>query len=132
MSMGLKKASTKQTDASIGKSNTKRKHAGPATGFNFKSYIHKLLKEVNANRTISSAAMDIINDQCNDVYARMKTELENLPHKNPEGHILNHKDIITATRFVYPGEIAKHAVNHITRAINKHINLQQSRKNKAK
>jgi len=109
---GLKK--TKSAGNEVAK--RKRGHRQQSS-FNFKSYIHQLLKDLNSERTISSSAMDVINDACVDMYSRIKKELELLPHPKSDNPTLNSNDIKTVVKFVLPGEIHVHAINHADKAL---------------
>jgi len=100
-----------------------RKRKNSHLGLKYDVYIHRILKQVNPDRRISSDAMKVVNDSCQDLYGRLKKEIVALSAVGSRGrdnssHTLAVKDIISAARFVLPGEICKHAVSQAYRAVN--------------
>ena len=81
----------------------------------YKIYIFRLLKLVRPNNTISSKAMSIMNSLVNDLFLRVAQEASLIAQKNKKA-TLSWKEIQTAVRLVYPGELAIHACAEGVRA----------------
>jgi len=74
------------------------------------TYIHKLLKTVTVDRTMSSKAMEVMNSFVGDTFEKIMHEASKLVHMS--GHTtLNARDIQTACQLVLKGELARHAVS---------------------
>merc|ERR1712032_1392071 len=81
----------------------------------FKIYIFRLLKLVRPNNTISSKAMSIMNSLVNDLFLRVAKEASMIAQRN-EKATLSWREIQTAVRLLYPGELAVHACAEGVRA----------------
>ncbi|MDC0367011.1 NFYB/HAP3 family transcription factor subunit [bacterium] len=81
---------------------------------NYKTFIYRVLKQVQPNRGISTAAMTVMNDFVNDVFRRICDEAKTLRGNRKT---LSSRDVQAATRLILRGEIAKHAVSEATVAM---------------
>uniref|UniRef100_T1JI20 Core Histone H2A/H2B/H3 domain-containing protein n=1 Tax=Strigamia maritima TaxID=126957 RepID=T1JI20_STRMM len=88
-------------------------------------FIYKVLKQVHPECGISSKAMSIMNSFMNDLFARIAADASRLAQQNNRV-TLNSREIQTATRLILPNELAKHAINEATKAINKYTNSWSS------
>lgn len=94
---------------------------------NFKTFIHKVLKQVHPDTGISSKGMTVMNDFIIDLFQRIAGEASRLAmiEKNLKGKrgtkTMTSRHIQTATRFQLRGELAKHAVNEGTKAVTKFL-----------
>ena len=82
-------------------------------------YIHKVLKQVHPNTSVSSKAMSIMNSFVNDMFERIAAEASKLAHYNKRSTITS-REIQTAVRLLLPGELAKHAASKGTKAVTKY------------
>ena len=83
------------------------------------TYVHKVLKQVHPNNTISSKAMAIMNSYVIDNFERIAGEASKVVHYNKRSTISS-REIQTAVRLLLPGELAKHAVSEGTKAVTKY------------
>ena len=81
-------------------------------------FVHRSLKSINKEITISSKAMKVVNSFVNDIFERIATEAANLVRANKK-RTLGSREIQTAVRLVLPAELAKHAMAEGTKAIAK-------------
>ena len=93
----------------------RRRKRGIKKEESYKIYIFRLLKLVRPNNTISSKAMSIMNSLVNDLFLRVAQEASLIAQKNKKA-TLSWKEIQTAVRLVYPGELAIHACAEGVRA----------------
>lgn len=85
----------------------------------YANYIYKILRQVHPDLSISSRTMNIMNNFANDIFERIASEASKLCRYS--GHAtLTSREIQTATRFLLPGELSKHAVSEGTKAITKY------------
>jgi len=84
----------------------------------FKTYIHKILKQVHPDTGISNKAMCIMDDIVNDLLKRIVQEAVVLTSYSGKNTITS-REIQTAVRLVIPGELCKHAVSEGTKAVTK-------------
>ena len=85
----------------------------------FSIYIHKVLKQVHPDNSISCKGMSIMNSFVNDIFERIAVEASRLVKYNKRKTISS-REIQTATRLLLPGELAKHAVSEGTKAVTKY------------
>lgn len=111
-----KKADTaaKACDSRVEKRKRRRKRKET-----FGIYIYKVLKQVHPNIGISTRAMLIMNSLIIDVFERLADEVSRLIHFNKQSTITS-REIQTAVRLLFPGELAKHAVSEGTRAVTRY------------
>lgn len=84
----------------------------------FKSFIYKVLKQVAPATGISTKGMDIMDAMVEDLYEKLAVEAGRLARYNKKATITS-REIQTAVRLSFPGEIAKHAVSEGTKAVTK-------------
>ena len=81
----------------------------------YKIYIFRLLKLVRPDNTISSKAMSIMNSLVNDLFHQVAKEASLIAQRNAKA-TLSWREIQTAVRLLYPGELAIHACAEGVRA----------------
>ncbi|KAG6547006.1 hypothetical protein Mapa_011623 [Marchantia paleacea] len=84
----------------------------------YRIYIYKVLKQVHPDFGISSKAMSIMNSFLNDIFDRLSSEAVRLSRYNKKPTVAS-REIQTAVRLTFPGELAKHAVAEGTKAVGK-------------
>ena len=94
---------------------SKNRQRGIKKEESFKIYIFRLLKLVRPNNTISSKAMSIMNSLVNDLFLRVAKEASVIAQRNKKA-TLSWREIQTAVRLLYPGELAIHACAEGVRA----------------
>ncbi|XP_041036135.1 histone H2B-like [Carcharodon carcharias] len=82
-------------------------------------YIHKMMKQVRPDTSISSKAMSIMISFVSDIFERIAGEASHLAHYNKRSTISS-GEIQTIVRLLLPGELAKHAVWEGTKAVTKY------------
>lgn len=102
------------------KKNKKRKYEPQ----NYKRYLFKILRQVHPERKgnkigINHFAITTLNDMMIDIYERIVRDAAALCHRDKQ-HTLSSRHMQTAVRFNFPGELAKHAVNEGTKAVEKY------------
>ena len=107
---------------------SKRRKRGIKKEDSYKVYIFRLLKLVRPNNTISSKAMSIMNSLVNDLFLRVAEEASLIAQKNKKA-TLSWREIQTAVRLVYPGELAIHACAEGVRAKGKYEIFTEMDKN---
>eukprot|EP01088_Endostelium_zonatum_P012699 TRINITY_DN2696_c0_g1_i1.p1 TRINITY_DN2696_c0_g1~~TRINITY_DN2696_c0_g1_i1.p1 ORF type:complete len:174 (+),score=51.27 TRINITY_DN2696_c0_g1_i1:35-523(+) len=85
----------------------------------YSTSIYKVLKQVHPGMGISNKAMTIMNSFVNDVFERIASEAGRLARYNKRNTISS-REIQTAVRLLFPGELAKHAVSEGTKAVTKY------------
>ncbi|CBY15560.1 unnamed protein product [Oikopleura dioica] len=85
----------------------------------FGIYIYKVLKQVHPDQGISTKAMSIMNSFVNDIFDRVGCEASRLAKINKKSTISS-REIQTACRLLFPGELSKHAVSEGTKAVSKY------------
>ncbi|GAA5880649.1 hypothetical protein JCM3774_000564 [Rhodotorula dairenensis] len=84
----------------------------------YNTYIYRVLKQVHPDTGISNKAMSICNSLCNDIFERLAEEAGKLASYNKKATISS-REIQTAVRLIFPGEVAKHAISEGTKAVAK-------------
>ena len=116
-----KKEKAPATDAE--KKAAQRKHR---SSFNsYSTYIFKVLRHVHPDTGISKRAMSIMDSFVHDIFERIATEAGLIARHNKR-HTITSREIMTATRLVLPGELAKHAVKEGSKAVAKFSSSQAS------
>ena len=92
--------------------------------YNFKIFIHRLLKKQEEDLTISSKAMSIMNSFVVDIFERIAGEAKELARIG-KSSTLRIRDIETGVKLVLNGELGKYAVSYGNKAVLEH---QASRK----
>lgn len=113
-SQRAKKRSSDRVNMSNGEKKRKKR-----TFSSFKYFINNVLKEVHRDRGITSRAMTIMNDLMVHTFERLASEAAHLVKVNKK-KVLSSREIQTAVRFVFPGELARHAVKEGTKAVTKY------------
>lgn len=113
-SVAKKKGTTKTVMNKTGRKK-KRNHQSYAR------YIHKVLKQVHPDASISRKAMRIMNSFVNDIFERTATEAACLA-KYSKKSTISSLEMQTAVRLLLPGELAKHAISEGTKAVTKFTN----------
>lgn len=103
----------KKTTKTGGKGRNKRRVQ------TYHSYIYKVLKQVHPDTGISRRAMSVVNSCMNDIFERIAGEAGRLARYNRKA-TLSSREIQTAVRLVFPGELAKHGVGEGTKAVTKY------------
>ncbi len=81
-------------------------------------YVHRLLKGVHKDVTISAKSMAIINSFINDVFENIAVEAGSVARITKSRTLSSH-DVQAAVRLVFGGELGKHATAEGTKAIAK-------------
>ena len=87
----------------------------------FKTYIARVLRQVHPKVRISQKSMSIVNSLVQDTFDKVATEAGRLCKLNKK-QPLTSREVQTAIRLVFPGELAKHAVSEGTKAVTKFSN----------
>jgi len=99
---------------------TEESSAGRKQYISYHVYIYKVLKQVHPDTGISVKAMAIMNSFVNDVFDRIALEAGRLARYN-QRNTISSREIQTAVRLIFPGELAKHAVSEGTKAVTKYM-----------
>lgn len=83
--------------------------------------LHKVLKQVHPEISISSKAMVIMDNFVIDIFERLAGEASKLCRVISKQRTLSSRDFQTAVRLLFPGELSKHAVSEGTKAVAKYI-----------
>ena len=84
----------------------------------------QVLKQVHPETGVSRKAMSIMNSFVNDTFDRLSLEAIRLARYNKKA-TLTSREIQTAIRLLLPGELAKHAVSEVTKAVTKYSSNKQ-------
>ncbi|KAH7117378.1 histone-fold-containing protein [Dactylonectria macrodidyma] len=107
---------SKQKDAggkTAASSDKKRRKTRKET---YSSYIHKVLKQVHPDASISKRAMSIMNSFVNDIFERLASEASKIAAYNKKSTISS-REIQTSVRLILSGELAKHAISEGTKSL---------------
>ena len=85
----------------------------------FSTYIHKVMKQVHPDHTMSSKAMSCMNSLVLDLFERLGSAAGKCVRIGGTQTMKAH-EVQAAIRLVLPGELAKHAVSEGTKAANKY------------
>ena len=85
---------------------------------NFNTYIYRTLKQVHPKIGLSKKSMSIMNSLVTDAFEKIATEAAKLM-KVTKKQTMTSREIQSALRLVFPGELAKHAVSEGTKAVTK-------------
>ena len=91
---------------------------GGVRGASFALYIYRVLKQVHPDMGISASGMKVMNSLVTDVFERIATEASRLARINKRA-TLTAREVQTAVRLLFPGELAKHAVSEGVKAVAK-------------
>merc|ERR1719329_110670 len=85
----------------------------------YSSYIFKVLKQVHPKMRISKQAMGIMQSCVNDTFERIAGEANRL-NRMARKETMTSREIQSAVRLVFPGELSKHAVSEGCKAVMKY------------
>merc|ERR1719498_1252791 len=85
----------------------------------YASYIFKVLKQVHPKMRISKQAMTIMESCVNDTFERIASEASKLS-RSSKRDTMSSREIQSAVRLVFPGELAKHAVSEGCKSVMKY------------
>ncbi|CAE7030038.1 unnamed protein product [Symbiodinium natans] len=124
--MSLKSKSTKMPPVAEGGESqpkpVKKKVKSKAKSVNWGFYIMKVLRQVHPTLRISKQAMTVMVSCVEDTFERISNEA-NLICRRSGTHSINTRDIQSAVRLVFPGELSRHAVSEGCKAV---INFKNS------
>ena len=83
-------------------------------------YIYKVLKQVHPELGVTKNAMMVLNSFVNDMFERICTEAAKCAAYSGRS-TLSARDVQTAVRLVFPGELAKHANAEGNKAVSKYM-----------
>lgn len=115
-----KKVTTKNAVAAP-KRNTKRDND------QFYTYLHRVLKQVHPDQGIDKSAIEMVNQFCIRMLWLICGRMQHfmmMDHRQTA----NSRVVMYAVRSVVPGELAKHAVSELTKAITKYNNKDTNAK----
>mmetsp|Transcript_3424 Transcript_3424/g.10473 ORF Transcript_3424/g.10473 Transcript_3424/m.10473 type:complete len:120 (+) Transcript_3424:121-480(+) len=113
--MSLKEKKTKMPPA-VEQEGVKRKHKRTQS---YSSYIYKVLKQVHPKLRISKQAMSVMESCVTDTFERLATEANRLGRLSKK-ETLTSREVQSAVRLVFPGELSKHAVSEGCKAVMKY------------
>lgn len=85
----------------------------------YSTYIYKVLKQTHKDKGMSKKGMAVMNSLVKDIFEKISKEASQLAEYDHNRGTLMEKDIQTAVRLIFPGELGKHAVSEGVRAITK-------------
>ena len=85
----------------------------------FQIYIHRILKRIDAETTLSKKAMTTMNSLILDVYRQISQEAASLS-RHGHNSLLRPQDVQSAVKLRLPGELCKHALSEATKALAKY------------
>lgn len=91
--------------------------------YNYRIYIHKVLKQVHPDQEITLTASNEINGLIHHLLDKIIDICSSLV-KNRHKSVLSARDIQSAVNILLPGELAKHAISQGTKAVTKFTNSQ--------
>lgn len=93
---------------------TTKRHRKPKRSF--KGYFAKVLKSLKKDVGISKRGMEVVNSMVLEALDKMVVEVQNLLQMTGKKTVSS-REIQTAVRVIFPGELAKHAVSEATKAV---------------
>jgi len=87
-------------------------------------YLYNVLKRVHPDIGISAKAISIMNSFVNDIFERIASEAGKLVTQNKKS-TLSSREVQTAVRLLFPGELAKRAVSEGTKAVTKYTSSKR-------
>ena len=83
---------------------------------NLQIYIYRLLKQVHPEVGISRASMAVVNKMILEVYKKLATNASEMSH-SIKAKGLSAKDVQSAVKLTIPGELQKHCLTEVARAV---------------
>lgn len=110
---------TKNAIAKETKDKDKEKKSNKVKSDSFVIYIHRLLKQVHPDISISKKSMGIMSSFVDDIFQRLCMEASDL---SKYGHkkTVSSKDILTSIKLLLPGELGTHAQKEAQKALDKY------------
>jgi histone H2B len=115
---GTKRRGSGKTVFVMGKEIRGGRRRKTATKESFAIYIYRVLKQVHPDLSISSRGMQVMNSLVMDIFQRLAAEAARLARYNRRA-TLTSREVQTAVRLLFPGELAKHAVSEGVKAVSK-------------
>jgi len=84
----------------------------------FNSYVFKVLKQVHPDIGITMRSMKIMDNLLNDMYGQIAAQAGQLCRVNRR-QTMSSREVQTAVRLLFPGELGKHAVSEGIKACTK-------------
>jgi histone H2A len=116
---GSGKTATKKMRAPVRRRGVRRGRPSGAVKPKLATYVYRVLKQVHPDTGISKMAMQVVDDLVIDTLRRVAAEAAHLLDVVKVGKTVSSREIQTAVRLVFPGELAKHAVSEGTKAVTK-------------
>ena len=110
-------------DCRVGGPGSVSRSGGGASGgvAGVASVLREVLRQVHPKLTISKRSVQILNSLVLDSFEKISEESQRLV-KRTKRQTLTSREVQTAIRLVFPGELAKHAVSEGTKAVTKFSN----------
>ncbi|XP_051120983.1 uncharacterized protein LOC127244470 [Andrographis paniculata] len=89
-------------------------------GGEYKTYVHRVLKQVHPDMAISRKAMTIVNNLMGDMFERLAEEAARL-QKQTGRRTMSSREVQGAVKLVLPGELGKHAIAEGTKAVTNYL-----------
>ena len=96
--------------------DAKKKRTKHKGGVIYQSYVYKVLKQVHPKMRISKSAMDILESCVGDTFERIAGEAMRLLRTSRKD-TMNTREIQSAVRLVFPGELSRHAMSEGSKAV---------------
>lgn len=89
----------------------------------FKHHLHKILQQVHGDgHRMTSRTANIMDNMMHDIFEKFATQAAKLlRYRSQKSRTLSSKDIQTAVKLIFPGELAKHAIAEGTKAVNQYL-----------
>merc|ERR1739848_550242 len=84
----------------------------------YTKYVQQVLKQVHPDNKISSKTLSSVNSMVKNVLDDINAEMTKLVWQR-KGKTCTERDVQTAVRLIFPGELGKHAVSEGTKAVAK-------------
>lgn len=104
-----------------GAGSVSRSGGGAFGGVALACVLREVLRQVHPKLTISKRSVQILNSLVLDSFEKISEESQRLV-KRTKRQTLTSREVQTAIRLVFPGELAKHAVSEGTKAVTKFSN----------
>ncbi|CAG9330861.1 unnamed protein product [Blepharisma stoltei] len=104
-------------DAKV-ETQTQKKSSKPKSN-SFVIYIHRLLKQVHPDISISKKSMNIMSSFVEDLFERLSTESANISKYTGKKTITS-REVLTGIKLLLPGELGSHAQKEAEKALSKY------------
>ena len=85
----------------------------------YATYIHRCLRKMNPEMSISKKSMAIMNSIVSDIFTNLCQESSRLV-KSSKGQTLNAQAVQSAVKLLIPGELAKYAISEGASAVSRY------------